>query len=286
MILKGRMGNQFLTTGFFIGIFLIPIQPAWTQIEMMPPPVRVAPPKADPDSLDRDLEKLRNKRSKREGAKKSRNKWAAEKRKEELTKLANSRYDYKMMFQVSLLYPMISTKGPRNNYTTEITSHFSGYFRTAPKYHPNEFQSWAGFRLSPFSGTGTYEKTVGRYGYLYFGPMVGVGKISRPEGLFDSKAGTSEKRGSLKGFPVRDAWFLMAGIAALSRQGKTDPTDDFTSKDLDTTKAVKYDKPGLWVELTWAKIHYGMLGLQYNAGVLFGEGKTFYWFGVSMGGWH
>ena len=161
MILKGRMGNQFLTTGFFIGIFLIPIQPAWTQIEMMPPPVRVAPPKADPDSLDRDLEKLRNKRYKREGAKKSRSKWAAEKRKEELTKLANSRYDYKMMFQVSILYPMISTKGPRNNYTSEITSHFSGYFRTAPNIIRMNFRVGQAFDYPRFPEPGLMKRRWG-----------------------------------------------------------------------------------------------------------------------------
>lgn len=285
MILTGRMGNQFLTIGLII-LYSLPFQSLIAQIELMPPPVRVAPPETAPESLERGLNTLRKKRSKREGSKKSRSKWEAEKRHKELSRLANSIYQYKLMFQVSLIYPSLTTSGPRKDYTTELTSHFSGYFRVTPKYEPNEFQNWIGFRLSPFSGTGQYENTVGRYGYLYFGPMFGIGKISRPDGLYDSKAGTSEKRFNPKGLPVRDAWFFMAGIAALTRQGKTDPTDDFTSKDLDTTKAIKYDKPGLWIEMTWAKIHYGSLGLHYNAGALFGEGKTFFWIGISMGGWN
>jgi len=189
------------------------------------------------------------------------------------------------MAQMSLVYPQVLVSGPRKDYTTEITSHFSGMMRLDSAFKPDEWQTWLGFRMAPFSGTGQYSETVGRYGYLYVGPMVGLGKIYSPILKKVTNAGTVNERNVPVGSPVRVGWMFTAGLALQSRQGKQDPTDDFTNKDLDTVRGFKMDAPGISLELTWVKIHYGQLGMHWTAGIQTGEGKNFVWLGAAMGGW-
>lgn len=283
MILTVRMGKLFLTWLIFL-LFPAATQ-AKSKIQLMPPPLVISPPEEDKNALDEDLINMKSQRKEREGERPGRIRQEVIRQRQKLSELAKEDVDYRVGFQISLIWPHVLTRGIRKNFTTELSSHFTGFFLTESHYQVSRLQLWTGLRIASFAGSAQVGETIGRYGFLYFGPMIGLGKI----GPAEISSPRTEKRRAVEkkseSYPVRTGWMLITGLSAQSRQGATDPTDDFTSQDLDTTRAVKFDKPGLWAEFIWLNLHYGRLGLHYLAGAQLGDGKTFIWAGVGMGGW-
>ncbi|NRA44935.1 MAG: hypothetical protein HRU09_08275 [Oligoflexales bacterium] len=271
-------------------LFLDPAAFGKDRIILLPEPKHATPPTPDPGQSDKDLQKLRERRKKREGGSLSYFDFFQHKRDKKLAKAAGKQGPYGFLMQTTLVLPALSARGPRSNYTSELSTHISALFRLSPEEDPFTQQFWWGLRLAPFAGTGTYKETAGRFNFLYFGPSFGIGNLSResddPDDSDESKKSGSSKRPKKKKIPETNAWFLMGGIAAHSRIVEVDPTDDIADKEMNTINSVQLDGPGLWVEFTYANIYFGSLGIHYVAGVQLGEEKMFFWIGAGAGGWY
>lgn len=193
----------------------------------------------------------------------------------------------KFWLDVSLIQPIVITRGDRSNYTADVTSHVLGNFRINPDKPTNIPQLWTGFRLAPFAGSGTYKNSTGRYGFLYFGPMIGLGSfdlaLAPSESPFESKtAGGSDKAAKPK-VNVRTGWIVNGGLALQSRIGRLDATVEDPGDDFDTKK-LAFDIPGLWAEARYFRLYYNALSFSGIAGAQAGKGKYFFWIGIGAGG--
>ena len=252
-------------------------------------PRHAIPPEPDPEQSEKDLLRLKKRRQKREGGGLSHFEFFERKRNKSLEKAAGKMGPYQFMIQTTIVLPALSARGPRSNYTSELSTHISSFFRLSPDDDPFSQQFWWGFRLAPFAGTGTYEETAGRYNFFYFGPMFGIGTLNRSHenGSPNPKSKNRKlPKKAKKSAPETSAWFLMGGLAAQTRIVKVDPTDDVADKEMNTLNSAQLDGPGLWAEFTYANIYFGSLGIHYVAGVQLAEEKVFFWLGVGAGGWH
>ncbi|MFK7823190.1 MAG: hypothetical protein AB8G05_03480 [Oligoflexales bacterium] len=280
------MGKVYLILVIiFSSNFLLPSVFGKDRIILAPNPEPVVPPPPDKEQSQQDLQRLRKRRKKRKGGNISRYKYFQNKRNQQLVKDSEKKGPYQFMTQTSLVLPAILARGPRSNYTSELSAHISTFFRLSPDEEPFSQQYWWGIRIAPFAGTGNYQETAGRYNFFYFGPMIGIGSLSRSLET-DQKENNGIVTRSNKNTPKTNGWFLMGGIAAHTRIVQVDPTDDIADKEMNTIKSAKLDGTGLWVEFTYANIYFGSLGAHYVAGVQLGEEKVFLWLGVGAGGWY
>lgn len=237
----------------------------------------------DDESRSTDLERKRKQREEREKAFETPPKTPATKRAEALSVESQKERPLRLFFETSYVKPGIRTKGHRRSYTLDSTSHFQLFLRGFPAEPSNQVQFWWGFRLAPFAGSGIYEEIPGRFGFLYFGPIVGLGKIDT---LRDTLGEASRDQGGTKNeTATRHGWLLTAGIAGQSRVGRASRDQDKAKEDL-TSKPFGMDAPGLWCEARYLSVHYGAIGLNLFTGAQAGKEKNFYWAGIGLAGWY
>ena len=188
-----------------------------------------------------------------------------------------------LFFEVSMIRPGIKVSGKREHYTLDMTNHFQFFMRGNKSEPTNKAQFWWGFRLAPFAGSGVYKNIPGRFGFLYFGPMVGIGKFDTlRDTLGDSpRDGETEKNE----FHVRHGWLVTSGIAAQSRIGDASRDEKKIPEDLNSKK-FGLDGTGLWVEFRYISVHYGALGFNLFTGGQAGKEKQIYWAGLGVAGWY
>ena len=282
-----KMGNVFLIC---ISISLICVVSSYAfgkeTILLAPEPTPLPLP---PPGKHRDLKYFRNLKKQRLQKKKNKQKLKKPTQSPDEQKLiddALKKTSYHVMAQTTFVYPVLQTSGPRKNYTTDLTNHFSMYMRPSRMKDEKNSHFWGGFRLAPFSGSGQYEETIGRYSFLYFGPVLAFGGLIAPSDTSDSPL-TSQAESKLpKKMPIKSAWMITGGISVQTRIAHIDPTDEYTDVDLNTTRGANIDIPGIWVELIYSKIYFGGFGGHYVTGVQLGEGKKFFWFGLGAGAWY
>lgn len=223
-----------------------------------------------------DLNRLRNRRLQRENRNKPKIS-LAEKTNKKLINDGNLKRPYSFLFQVSLAATSIEVDPPRENYIGDLTSHFQVFWRPHEKDDITESSWWFGWRLAPFSGSGTYNDKPGRFGFLYFGPTVsyfGLPKaFTKPlEKSADHKDGILWTGNSL-------IWTM--GISAQTRRAKLDRSLEPPEKDINTSEGAEFDSPGLHFEASYAWWMYKSFGYSVTGGVQLGEGKVFTWVGVN-----
>ncbi len=204
---------------------------------------------------------------------------------EQLFQEASQERPHRFHMQVSLVKPFISVQSPRKKYQLDLTSHSTFFFRPETARNEKEAQFWTGFRLAPFSGTGTYDNVSGRFGFTYFGPMIGVGKIN--EIVLDSEKNQEPAKGRVasRNYPSRFGFFAMTGLAFQSRETILFAEDQQGEKDFEAKKFA-FDSPGLWGELTFSSIFYEAVSANVVVGFQMGEGKLMGWGGIAMGAWY
>ena len=284
------MGKVYLILVIILSSNLIQLNAlAKERIILEPEPEPIIPPPTDKNQSEQDLLRMRKRRRKREGKNLSRFDFFQKKRDQELEQAAEKKGPYEFMLQTSLVLPAILARGPRSNYTSELTAHISAQFRLDTSEDPFSQQYWWGVRIAPFAGTGVYEETAGRYNFFYFGPTFGIGSLSRTGAKEQKNLKEKKTKSSIRSKKTElktTAWFFTGGIAAQTRIVKVDPTDDIADKEMNTIKSAKLDGPGLWAEFTYANIYFGSLGVHYSAGIQLGEQKAFLWVGIGAGGWY
>ena len=286
--LLNQIGKLFLICFIWLGPFegnykLL----AADDIFLPPSPSPLAPP---PPSKSRDRDFFRNLKKNRE--KKNEPKkppledlYSYEKDKE-LLKFIENKKSYHFMAQISLLLPFVTTSGQRKNFSTELTSHMNVLFHIPQIRLEKKTPIWGGLRVAPFSGVGQYAETVGRYSFLYFGPSIAYGGLIPDISDPLKKKMSPAKESKQVVFPVKSAWFLSMGFSGQTRIANIDPSSDVVDKDLNTFQGAQLDGSGFWMELTYAKIYFGGLGVHYVSGLQLAEEKLFIWLGFAAGGWY
>jgi hypothetical protein len=265
---------------FFLGLGLLVSQKGFAQILLPPPPkpsIPPARPKETPGTSEWDKRREELKEAEEPEL------TPTQSRDEELRVENEKPRDMRLMMQVTLVAPWILTGEKRRSYTSDLTSHFKAYYRLSSAPVDASGSWWTGLRIAPFAGTGTHGFTTGNYGFTYFGPAFGYGKVTRS---------TIEKNRTHAGMATsaplpsgnRKTWMVMGGVAMQNRVSTVEDSDDTPEEDFDS-KPFAYDAPGTWIEASWGTIRWGAVSTEMVMGVQIGSGKTFVWLGVGAAGW-
>lgn len=182
----------------------------------------------------------------------------------------------------SLVLSKVLTSKTRKDYSSEPSVIIHAYGRDPERAKSDDVQPFYGLRLANFTGSGVYKGIPGRFGYLYFGPMIGLGKISLGEKDLGVTSTTAARPPSSY---KRSGYLVATGLALQSRFASTPigmepPSDDLNDKPL------AFDAPGLWAEAHFLNVYYGAVAANILTGVHLGKGKIFFYLGVSTGGWY
>ena len=242
------------------------------------------------ESEDDALRTILKKKKRKKGKRKKRGMFDQPSLDDQLIK--ESKKPHPMAFHISAIpvVPVLTTNSDRKDYQAEPTTIFHLQFRFNSEPLEKSKNFWMGFRLAPFSGTGVYKGSAGRFGFLYYGPMFGVGSFNP---LSKPKPGQEKlpERADGKAIKIekadysRSGYFWTSGIAAQWRSSVRDegaglPEDDFNN--LGTT----FDSPGLWSEFHYITSKYDLYSINYLIGVQLGKGKTFVYLGAGVGLWY
>lgn len=183
-----------------------------------------------------------------------------------------------------LTYSHITTSGnDRSDYGAEPSVGINIWYRIFQDTKPEDTNIWAGFRGQYFGGSGRYKQNSGTFSFLYFGPTIGVGKISPGVGDVGQDA-TKDADSVAKALTARHGLFALTGIAAQSRQGTHEPDKNKPDDDLNS-KALAFDSPGLFAEVWYTHIRYNALSYNALLGAQTGKQKLFIYLGVGVGLW-
>jgi hypothetical protein len=249
-------------------------------------PSRVAaPPEIDEDMLER--EQLEKKSKAREIRNKKFEKPPKDPSKVRDSKLLSEMVEQRpnnFLLSLNLVYPLAQVTGPREEYIFEPSTVISAFLRIGQIKVYTDYVVWTGFRMANFAGTGIYDSIPGRFGFSYFGPMIGVGRIDpAPASLPREASNPNVDPG--KFLSSRGGAFFVAGVAAQSRFAETFAGSETPKEDLNEMPA-GFDAPGIWGEGHYSWIHFGALSINFLAGVQLGSGKTIVYFGGGFGGVH
>lgn len=257
--------------------------PPSTPIERLEPPKSVPPPGMDEgESAQDDLLRKRQQRRDRDKSLEPPEIPYGLQQRRKLLKEALIPKDRSLVFEVSVVAGTLVTHTGREGYTFDPTSHFNLFYRYDAKHKDGKTGPWFGFRLAPFAGTGFEKKRPGTYGLTYFGPMIGVGKIN-PASTQEGTELRAAKEEDVK-IPSLNGWLLGAGLAAVSKNGRSNDEDPESTSDF-ASKGVAFDTPGLWIEGRYLKILYGAVGYNVIFGVQTGKDKEFIYSGIGFSGW-
>ena len=290
MVSRSKMGIKYLGILFLacLGLF----GESYAQnigAPVAPSRMRVAPPPVDPDKeYQRTLDR---KRARREKIENKLNKHINETTPLEDQLLIESKKprDYRLLLTISAAYAHISTGGPRKDYVVDPATFFHFYWRHEKERKVSDIQMWYGMRVASFTGTGLYKGLAGRFGFLYFGPMVGIGKIDLAQNSLtqtdveDKKKRKKLRKQFLQNVGDGNAWFLMTGLSAQTRLVDIDRGSEKPSSEFDN-KSIGFDAPGLWAEFSYHWINYGALDYNVLFGIHMGTGKNIGYIGVGAGG--
>jgi len=277
--------NRARIFAFLLNIVLADLAEAQksSPIEIPEPPVADIPPPFDYKKENtRILEKKQEERGKREEKFKPPEKEPTiERNKKLLNEMIAPRPD-RAVLTTSIVYPLSFVSGPRSEYVFEPSTVFNAYWRLSDDKNDGRMFIWTGFRLASFAGTGIYKNVAGRFGFSYFGPMIGVGKIEPAPASLPSDA---EKPGTNPGSflaPRYGAFFAM-GVSGTSQSAELSGNRDEPGGDLEE-KPFGYEAPGAWMEGLFTTIHFGAVVVNALVGVHVAEGKNLVYFGAGIGG--
>lgn len=258
-----------------------------TKIKIAPPgtPADIPPPTVSDDQVERDLNEKRRMRNDRNAEGQLAPPTPAVVQQQKLVEAALKPLPSRLHMSLTWAGTQIKTFGKkRQKYTSEPTGLIHAYIRPGGSDQPTDStQLWTGFRLAPFAGSGVYEGRAANYGFTYFGPMIGLGKISSPvQSVGDDTVKNPDKVAD----DFHSSGFMwMSGIALQSRIGKTPEGAETPREDINT-KGVAYDAPGIWTEISFVSVHYRLYSTNFLAGIQSGQSKAWIYLGMGFGFWY
>ena len=252
---------------------------------IIPPP---KPPKFVPlHTTIKDAEDdLRRKQQRRKPKKKKKK---AVSNNTDLDQLRDEKRIWKLHMSSQLMIPYTNTQGNlRDDYQIDPGLLFNMNYRLGNGSPYEEKSLWVGFRIAPFSGSGTYSNQNGKMSFLYWGPSFSISTINVPNKYqSDSKDSSKAKaktrrKGQLS---VQDFWRWSFGISALSRYS-TISEDGTEGQGELASSALEFDLPGLWTEFKYGRIFARSISIDASLGTQTGESKVFAYAAVGMGLWY
>ncbi len=233
-------------------------------------------------TLDEDVKRRKNLRQERESLLAEPPKTAAEAREEALVAESQIPRPMQLQIQASIVIPKVMTSGSRSAYELEPGVVLHGIWRHNQTRPTDDWQLAYGLRVAMFNGSGVYQNTGGRFGFTYFGPMVGVGRLDRKPA---SLGATQDKRAVAQELRVRSGLWVFGGISAVSRLVKLAPGDKSPGPEF-TGQGLGFDAPSIWTEGIYHWTYYSAYSLSVLGGVHLAEGKNIVYLGFGLGGWH
>lgn len=277
----GLIHALFGFTALF-SVFSAPQERAVGQI-LLPsdvPPVKVVPPNYVPkkeEGKEKESDYVKDRKQKIRDSMKPPKKSASEIRNEQLDAQKFDPIQGKFHLGINWLVPTIETSGAREDYRIDPTTSFFAYHNLSSL--DKETVWYWGLRVLGISGSGIYNKIPGQFGFLYFGPSFGVAFLPSKTKYANNRVKKSADT------PRLGVQFIHAGLSIQTRRAGEDNNPVISEDDMTTTDGVNFDGSGFWMEYQYQNIYYGKFGYGYVAGFQFGDGKTFYWLGVSTVGW-
>jgi hypothetical protein len=252
---------------------------------LMPTPARpVLPPTRNREKIQQeDLQRKRENSDYKSNVSEPEVKSPSKIRDEKLLQEMIKPRPYVFQLSLSILIPKAFVRGDLDDYSLDPSNAVHMQYRLFRSKEISELQTWIGFRAANFNGTGTYKDLNGRFSFTYFGPTIGVGKISLAPRSLPAEGSKDSKEGDA--FVTQTGYFWVGGVAAQSRlvtidRGAKPPDNEMNSK------GITFDSPGLWTEFIYTRVHYGALSTNYFAGVQSGNQKFIAYLGFGVGGFY
>ncbi len=286
------MGTRFLVNLFLVLFAWFLAQDyAVVFAQIAPPDLPKSRPNRNStdDEAEQDLQRLKNRRHERDRKDPTKNKSRRKSQAEQLKIAEENPGPMRLAMSAALGIPKAVTYDHNlKNYVAEPFVYYQLFFKPEAHQHFGNYEFWTGFRLMPLSGTAVYKKTAGRFGFTYFGPMIGLGKVSSAKISFEETddrppGSVRPSEEPVKFAKTREAIMWMSGLAALNRSGFVEKgrakPDEFNGS------GVVIDGPGLFTEISYASIHYSRISYNYAAGVQTGKGKGIFYLSFGFGFW-
>lgn len=274
-----KMGRVFLAVAALFACFEV-------RADSISLPRNPAPrPKSNADEIrlqhKENLRKKREIRRKRNPRANRSDDYWKKKTQEDLEKLGfeESKFEFGLSAGLGVL-GFSEVSGSRSNYQLDPPTFFHTFWRLNKNAQKDQSIIWLGFRSAMITGWGSYENIPGRFGFVYYGPMIALGNFS-PVPVKPTEP--SESAGKSIKPKARTGHIWMLGIATMARFG--DVGDGIEAPDKDLNSKNEFDPPGAWVEYRYSWIHYKAIDLSVFLGVQTGKQKIFYYFGTAVGGW-
>lgn len=190
---------------------------------------------------------------------------------------------------LSLLIPYVKTHGNfRKDYKMDPGMAVNLKYRLGEGNPFDKKSIWVGFRMAPFSGSGSYQDQNGRMSFLYWGPSLSYGKINFAKSFKSNSADKKQKKkntGNNSKLSIQDGWSLSLGFSLLSRYGTVSESFEQGEGDL-SNNALAFDAPGLWTEASYATIFGKTISCDLTLGTQVGESKVFIYGAIGVGLWY
>ncbi len=184
---------------------------------------------------------------------------------------------------VSFVLPKMLGKGGG---LKDVDLDYSGFYHAFYRLDQgkaNDLGIWTGARIAPITGTARHKGVPGRFGFLYFGPMLGVGKFSPLLGSTSDEGGLPAGESIDPSF-MSQGWLWTGGLALMQRSVDTmrfpNPGGEFASDKL------ALDGTGLWTEFTYALVFMDTLSSHAFIGAQTGKDRVFAYGGIGIGLWY
>lgn len=246
------------------------------------------PPVKEESEAAQDLRNLKRRRNNRDKKSKFKKITPEAKKTIELEKESLKEKPFLLHMSASLVLPYVKTTGSeRERYDVEPTAFYHFFLRPSADQLSDNTTLWTGFRVAPICGSGVYKKVAGRFCFLNFGPMVGVGKISLGTKSIGHNSGTGgEVKRKARLVHSRDGLFAMVGISAQNKQSRMNDAGVGDQKEDLRTEGIAFDSPGIWSEVYYFSIKYNSISSNYFFGLQLGKKKVFAYLGIGMGFWY
>jgi len=271
------MGRLCLGFMLIIAVCFLPGKLVASGIALPEAPRVVLPPNLqESQSIDADLEKKQKHRQKI-APETQPGESRAELQQKELAKEAIEQRPMSFFLELQGGMSSLLVRGPYANYRIDPITAAQFFWRHDQARPTNQIQLYYGLRMQALSGSAVYKNTPARFGFLFYGPMVGLGSYSL---VAQSLGASGVKLSEL----VRSGYMVSLGLAAVSRwvraeRDMPEPDGSFTTKDT-------YESPGIWTEAKYTWIHFGAVGLSLSGGVQLAEKKSIFYFAGGLSAWH
>lgn len=284
MFLRIKTGRPCL--GILAFVLLLMLSAIGFSEQILPPgkPRKIVPHVPSAGDADGDLDRLRSRRYRREKNEEKEHGKKFKPLKQQLESVNKNPGPLNFFMSANLIAPyLITTGNKRENYYADPSVFVNLYGKMSTTQEPNKMDVWFGFRLAPLSGAGIYENTSGRFGFTYFGPMIGLGKIDlAARKITRAAASRSQKEKPDKSY--QSGFFWMSGLSLLSKNGYVEKGRK-KPRDFDN-QGITIDVPGLWTEISYVDIYYSKVSSNFTIGFQMGEGKIFTYLGFGFGFWY